>query len=102
MGSADALLPPALVLLPLLVMQLFHSVAAVVAVTRTMIKIKSSGGSGQRGQLGGSVAAAEAEARQRRGISAAAAAAARRRMRGQCGNGNVSTATAVAAQRWQQ
>jgi hypothetical protein len=52
MGGNDALFAPALVLLPLIAMQPFNSVAAVAAVTTTTIKTKAA-------------AAAEAEARRR-------------------------------------
>jgi hypothetical protein len=52
MGGDDALFAPALVLLPLIAMQPFNSVAAVAAVTTTTIKTKAA-------------AAAEAEARRR-------------------------------------
>jgi hypothetical protein len=45
-GGADALFAPALVLLPLLAMPLFDSVAAAAAATTTTIKNKSNGGSG--------------------------------------------------------
>ena len=51
-GGADALFAPALVLLPLLAMPPFDSVAAAAAATTTTIKTKGNGGSG------GSLAAA--------------------------------------------
>jgi len=45
-GGADALFAPVLVLLPLLAMPPFDSVAAAAAATTTTIKNKGNGGSG--------------------------------------------------------
>ena len=64
MGGDDALFAPALVLLPLIALQPFDSVAAVAAVTTTTIKTKAAAGAAA--EEAAAAAAAEAEARRRR------------------------------------
>ncbi len=60
MGGDDALFAPAFVLLPLIAMQLFDSVAAVAAVTTTTIKTKAAAAAAA---VAAAAAAAEVEAR---------------------------------------